>query len=437
MNDDPRTPVHGLVDQLFRHEAGRLVATLTRVFGRRHLDLAEEVVHDALVAALQQWPLGGVPAHPRAWLLQAARNRAIDVLRQRRLHEREATGIARHRLGLDEPEALVEIAFARDVIDDQLRMMFMCCHPLLAEDARVALTLNVVAGFGAAEVARAFLIPPATAAQRLVRAKRALREAGVEFDMPYGDELARRLDAVLAVLYLLFNDGYYVRDGEDTLRAELCAEAIRLAQLLADAPATDRPRTHALLALMLLQAARFPARTDAAGEAGLLADQDRARWDHGLIAAGLRELERAATGDEISAYHLLAGIAACHATAPTAADTDWDHIVELYDQLLLLQDSPLVRLNRAVAVAEARGPAAGLAAAAGLIDEPLLQRYPLLHATLAELHRRQGDLPTARRLLELALATPGGAAERRLFARRLRELGGDAGGAPGPGTVAT
>jgi RNA polymerase sigma-70 factor (ECF subfamily) len=416
-------PVHGLVDQLFRHEAGRLVATLTRVFGPQHIDLAEEVVHDALVAALQQWPLTGVPEHPRAWLLQAARHRAIDVLRQRRLHEREAPGIARHRLGLDEPAAQVDIAFAREVTDDQLRMMFMCCHPLLAEEVRVALTLNVVAGFGAAEVARAFLIPQATAAQRLVRAKRALRDASVEFEMPHGEELARRLDAVLAVLYLLFNEGYYVRDGEETLRAELCAEAIRLAQLLADAPATDRPRTHALLALMLLQAARFPARTDAAGEAVLLADQDRARWDHGLIAAGLRSLGRSADGDEISPYHLHAGIAALHATAPLAAATDWPRIVELYDQLLLVQESPLVRLNRAVAVAEAAGPAAGLAAASGLEDEPLLQRYPLLPATLAELNRRQGNLTAARRWLRAALAMPCGAAERRQFTRRLEDLG--------------
>ncbi|HEX3157666.1 MAG TPA: DUF6596 domain-containing protein [Gemmatimonadaceae bacterium] len=416
--------VRGLVDHLFRHQAGRMVATLTRILGAHHLELAEEVVQDALLLALQRWPFHGVPANPSAWLIQAAKHRALDVLRRRALQDRRAPELAARLLADATAGDAAEPTVAAEIVDDQLRMMFMCCHPALAHDARVGLMLNVVAGFGAREVARAFLLDDATAAQRLVRAKRRLRELDVVFEMPAPDDVHDRLAAVLDTLYLLFNEGYSAHAGESPVRRELCAEAIRLARLLAEHPLVDRPEVHALLALMCLQAARLTARTDDAGELLLLPEQDRSQWDRALIARGFAHLDRSAAGDVVTSYHLQAAIASCHAAAPSFERTDWARILVLYDRLLALQPSPVVALNRAIALGMVHGPEAALGTARPLDGEPSLRRYALLPATLAELHRRAGDGELAREYFQRALTMECTDAERRFLRRRLEQVVG-------------
>lgn len=418
-----------LVDHLFRRHAGRMVATLTGIFGPANLDLAEEVVQDALVRALEQWPYHGVPENPSAWIVQVAKRRALDLLRRRAMHDRHAPEIARALLGSPELSGnAAPAAYAHEFTDDQLRMMFMCCHPLLPADARSALTLNVVAGFSAREVARAFLLEDATAAQRLVRAKKKLRDARARFEMPPPAEAAQRLDAVLEAVYLLFNEGYSAHAGDELVRRELCAEAVRLGRLLAAHPVSGAPRTHALLSLMLFQAARLDARVDAAGELQLLTEQDRTRWDRGLIAGGFHHLALASEGEELTPYHVQAAIASCHAAAGEAGATDWPRILALYDQLLVLQPSPVVRLNRAVALAMVHGPEAGISAVEPLTEEASLRAYPLLPATLAELYRRAGDAARTAEQLRAALSMPATEVERRFLQRRLEEAGRTGGG---------
>ncbi len=413
MTQTHREDVGRLVDHLFRREAGRLVAALTRVVGPARLDLAEDVVQEALLVALQQWPYRGIPERPAAWLARVARNRAIDRLRRdARLQHLADTQ-------LESLTALDSEAPPEPLPDDQLALMFMCSHPALPDAARAALTLKTVGGFSVREIARAFLTSEPTIAQRLVRAKRALRDPAVRFEMPDETQLPARLDSVLEVLYLLFNEGYAAHGGENLVRADLCDEALRLGTLLTQHPRAAAPRTHALLALMLLQSARLPARLDDRGDLVRLEDQDRTRWDGARIAGGMRHLDRSAAGDDISAYHLEAAIAACHATAPTYADTDWPYIVELYDRLLPLNPSPVVTLNRAVALARARGAAAGLAALHPLAANGALNGYHLLPATLADLHRELGKFDEAaawyRRALECDCTEP----ERRFLHHQL------------------
>ncbi|HEV3485820.1 MAG TPA: sigma-70 family RNA polymerase sigma factor, partial [Vicinamibacterales bacterium] len=344
--------VHDLVSHLFRHSAGQLVATLTRVFGAEHLALAEEVVQEALISAMQQWRLGGIPENPRAWLFQVARNRALDQLRREtnlRAKEADIVTALRARSRDEEP------AFAHELRDDQLRMMLMCGHPAIPRESRIALTLRTVGGFSVDEIARAFLTKKETIAQRIVRAKRLIHDERIPMTFPSRAELTERLESLLEVLYLLFNEGYSAHAGDDLVRFDLCAEAIRLTRQLAEHPFTSAPETHALLALMLLQAARLPARVDAAGELATLAEQDRALWDRAMLAEGLRELGASAEGERLTAYHVEAAIASCHAVARTFEETDWRAIVEHYDQLMTLKPSPVVALNRAIAIAMADG----------------------------------------------------------------------------------
>ena len=422
MTADDGGAVGGLVAHLFRHSAGRMVAVLARRLGADRLDLAEEVVQDALLRALQTWPYRGVPDNPQGWLFQVARHRALDRLR------RDGVLSAKlEALGAEWPRA-ADGARGRGVDDDELAMILMCCHPALPRSARVALTLKTVGGFGVEEIAAAFLARPATVAQRLVRAKRRIRAEGLRLEIPPAAALRARLEGVLDVLYLLFNEGYAAHGGDNLVRADLCSEAIRLARIVAAHPPTDRPPVHALLALMLLQASRLPARADEAGDLRLLAEQDRARWDHALTTEGLRHLERAADGETVTRYHVEAAIAACHAVAPDEASTDWPYVLRLYDDLLALAPSPVVALNRAIALAMVEGPAAGIRALEPLGRQRALARYHLLPAALGALWRRAGAPATAARYYRAALALPCSSPERRFLERRLTECERLAGG---------
>ncbi len=380
-----------LVEHLFRSESGRLVALLTRVLGPAHLALAEDVTQDAFIAALQHWPRSGVPASPSAWLLQVARRKALDVLRRDRSFDERVPEIAAE---LEEREALVSRAAveAGDAFDDeQLRMMLLCCHPAISADSRVALTLRTVSGLSTGEIARAFLSEDASVAQRLSRAKRALRDAGATFEMPAADALPARLDAVLEVLYLMFNEGHTAHEGAELLRRDLCREALRLVELLAADPSTTAPRVHALAALFCFHGARLDARTDADGALVRLADQDRSRWDEGLVARGMQHIERSAAGDEVTSYHLEAEIAGCHAVATSAAETDWPRILGAYDRLLALTRSPVVALNRVVALREVAGAATAMRELERFAEGGALRRYHTYHGVRAELFEALGS----------------------------------------------
>lgn len=417
--NDARQPaqdeVNWLVDHLFRHNAGQLVAGLTRVFGVDRLELVEEVVQEALIKALRLWPYRGVPENPGGWLRQVARNMALDALR------REAS--LREKLPLLErmgelPAKPGEGASA-PLDDDQLTMIFICCHPALTLQAQVTLTLKVVAGFGVSEIAHAFLSSETAIAQRLVRARRSLREQGVDFTLPEGPALAVRLEAVLGVIYLIFNEGYNATQGPELVRAELCAEAIRLASALSAHPLGRAPEVDALLAMMHFHASRLEARLDPEGNLLTLAEQDRTRWSAEHIRAGLRYLELARSGERLSAYHLEAGIAACHAAAASYEATDWSDILFYYDSLLAIRPSPVAALNRAVALAMRDGPEAGLSALETLQDEPELQTYYLLPAAFGELHARAGRPESAAAYYHRALELTANAAERRFLQRKI------------------
>ena len=412
----------------FQRVSSQIVATLTRILGAQHLALAEEAAQDALVKALQLWPHEGVPDNPTAWLIQVARNRALDRLRRDQRSE-PLDEVGAERLA---DAATPELPPLRHETpppeDDELAMMFLACHPTLSREARVALTLKIVCGFGVGEIARAFMSTEDAIAQRLVRAKRQLRDAGVAFELT-GADYPARLDSVLDVLYLLFNEGYGAHTGDDLVRAELCREALRLGELLAAAGpkicAEGAPALHALLALMYLQAARLPARVGDDDEQTLLrlAEQDRTRWDQPAIARGLQHLDAASAGDTLTVYHLEAGIAACHAVAAQYDDTDWANIVELYDALIAIKPTPIVALNRAIAVSRLRGPRAGLAAVEAIAGDPLLARYYLLHATIGDLALECGDRERAADSFTAALACECTQPERRFLERRLSACG--------------
>ena len=366
-----------------------MVATLTRIFGIEHLNLAEDVVQEALIRALQTWPFYGVPQNPAAWIMRASRNLALDaVRRENRFRDKEPEIIAT----LEQWPASVVVGNAplleSEIQDDRLRMMFVCCHPLISQEDQVALALKTLCGFSPAEIATAFLTTEAAIAKRLTRAKQKIREAQIPFEIPEGEELVRRLDGVLRSLYLLFNEGYKASSGEKLVREEICQEAIRLAGLLAEHGAGNQPRTHALLALMLLNAARIPTRVDGEGNLLRLQEQDRSRWDQPMIARGMFHFAQSAAGDKITEYHLQAGIAACHCAAKDYASTDWRQILELYDRLIEFDDSPVVALNRAVALAEVQGPQAGIEAVSGIQNLQSLESYYLLYAVLGEFEAR-------------------------------------------------
>src|SRR5512142_1322919 len=373
--------VHGAIRAVWRIESARLIASLARMV--RDVGLAEELAQDALVAALERWPGSGVPANPGAWLMAAAKHRAIDRLRRDRLVERKHEDLAREAEGAVAPSP--EDGAPRDGGDDLLRLMFIACHPVLSMEARVALTLRLLGGLETDEIARAFLVPGPTVAQRIVRAKRTLAEARVPFELPPGPELADRLSSVLQVIYLVFNEGYSATAGNDWTRPELCQDALRLGRILAGL-APEEPEVHGLVALMELQASRLAARSGPGGEPILLLDQNRGRWDRLLIQRGLAALSRAETaGGALGPYALQAAIAACHARARTAEETDWPRIAALYDALAQLAPSPVVELNRAVALAMAFGPEVGLELADALAAEPALESYHLLPSVRGDL----------------------------------------------------
>jgi RNA polymerase sigma-70 factor, ECF subfamily len=412
---DPGT----LVEHLFRHQAGRLVARLTRLLGPANVGLAEETVQEAMLRALQTWPYQGVPGNAAGWLFRVAHNLAVDAVRRDRTFAGKVDALVAEltRSSLTSPDdAVVE----EQLRDDELRMIFMCCHPDVPRDSRVALSLKAIGGFSVGEIARAFLCEETTIAQRIVRAKRQVRERRLTMELPGAGELARRLDSVLDVLYFMFNEGYAAHEGEELIRQDLCVEALRLARLVA-ASSLAQPRAHALVALMALQAARFPARVNGAGDLVLLEDQDRALWDRRLLTLGFRHFDRSMYGSEVSEFHAQAAIAATHARARDRSSVDWPVILELYDQLLALNPSPVVALNRAVVVARVRGPAEALAIVEAIERDRLLRHYHLLLAVKGHLLQELGRGAEAAGCFSGALARARCDPERRFLDRRLRE----------------
>lgn len=419
-----RAPVglEGRFDELFRRQYARLVAGLTRRLGTRHLGLVEDVASEAWLAALRTWPTEGVPKDPLAWLFQVARRRALDALRRRRgQQEVDLLPELDTELGKDgrDPSALANAGADEEIADDTLRMIFTCCHPALAAEARVALTLKTLCGLDVEAIAAAFLASPTTIEQRLVRAKRRLEELDTPFAVPGGAELPRRLDAVLDVLYLMFNAGYSAPRGGELVRADLVREALRLTAAVADLPETSLPRVHALLALMYLQGARLPSRTGEAGDLLTLARQDRSRWDRTWLIEGVARFERSMQGREISAFHIEAAIAAEHASAPSYAATAWDRILARYDELVALAPSPVVLLARSVALAKVRGIDAALAELDSLALDARLERYHLLYAVRAACLWHQGRREQALAAFEAALERVRSPVERRLLEQRL------------------
>lgn len=410
-----KADIHRTIDAVWRIESARLIAGLARML--RDVGLAEEFAQDALVAALESWPRTGVPDNPGAWLMTTAKHRALDRLRRNKLMQ------SKHEQIAHEPDSQPIDPFATlpdpddDIGDDLLRLVFVACHPVLSTEARVALTLRLLGGLTTEEIARAFLVPEPTVAQRIVRAKRTLADAAVPFEVPRKDELAERLASVLEVIYLIFNEGYSATAGEHWTRPQLCEDALRLGRIVAGLM-RDESEVHGLVALMEIQASRLRARIGASGQPVLLLDQDRSRWDRLLIRRGLAALERAVQLGATGPYAFQAAIAACHARALTPGDTDWQRIAELYAGLALVSPSPVVELNRAVAVSMASGPEAGLAIVDTLVDEPSLQRYHLLPGVHGDLLEKTGRFDEARARFELAASLTRNERERDLLLDR-------------------
>ena len=417
----PPGEISRLAEHFFRHEAGKLISVLTGIFGIDRLQLAEDVVQEALVRALQTWPYYGIPKNPAAWLTQTAKNLALDLIRrEKNFRDKQPEIIASVERAGDSGDTDLP-RFDSEMKGNGLRLMFACCHPLIPQEAQTALALKTLCGFSAAEIAKAFLTTEVAVAKRLTRARQRIRELRIPFEVPPGEELSVRLDGVLQTLYLLFNEGYKASSGESLVREELCAEAIRLAASLAEQSVGNQPRTHALVALMFLNAARLPARVDKGGNILRLKEQNRRRWDRAMIGRGMLHLSQSAAGEDLSEYHLQAGIAACHCAAKDYKSTDWPRILALYDQWMLINSSPVVALNRAVAVANVHGPQAGLDAVAAIRNRGQLGSYYLLYATVGEfearLHNFQAAAGHFRKALELAELK----SEKAFLSKRLRD----------------
>jgi RNA polymerase sigma factor (sigma-70 family) len=417
----PTGDISQLADHLFRHEAGKLVSVLTTIFGIERLQLAEDVVQEALVRALKTWPYYGIPQNPAAWLTQTAKNLALDVIRREKVfQDKQPQIIASLEQWSDDFIVGDAPLLDAEIKDERLRLMFVCCHPAIPQEAQTALALKTLCGFSPEEIAKAFLTTEAAVAKRLVRARQQIRELQVPFEIPAGEELSARLDSVLQTLYLLFNEGYKASSGDNLVREDLCSEAIRLMTLLSEHPVGNQPRVHALAALMLLNAARSPERIDSDGNILLLKEQDRSRWNHGMIARGMLHLRRSAAGGEITEYHLEAGISACHCAALDYESTDWKQIVSLYDRLMELDDSPVIALNRAVAIAHVDGPAAGIAAVASIRNRRALESYYLLHSVLAEFETKLNNFQCAATHLRKAIRLTDLKSEQSLLSKRLK-----------------
>jgi RNA polymerase sigma factor (sigma-70 family) len=419
-------PVHGevsqVVEHLFRHEGAKMVATLTGIFGVEHLTLAEDVVQETLGRALQTWPFYGVPKNPAAWIMRASRNLALDFVRREKLFREKEPEII-HTLEQWPASGVVGNAplLENEIQDDRLRLIFVCCHPVISQEDQVALALKTLCGFSPSEIASAFITSEAAIAKRLVRAKQKIREAGIRFEIPEGEDLVSRSDSVLHSLYLLFNEGYKASTGDKLVREDICDEAIRLASLLAAHPVGNRPKTHALLALMLLNAARIPSRVDTDGNLLRLHEQNRSLWDQSLIARGMFHISQSAAGNEISEYHLQAGISAVHCAAKDYDATDWQQILGLYDQLIAFDDSPIVALNRAVAVAEVHGPDAGITAVRAIRSLQSLESYYLLYAVLGEFEWRLNHRSAAAQHFRKSLQLAEIKSEQMFLSKRLQE----------------
>lgn len=406
-----------VTERLFRDEAGKLVSMLTGVFGVARLQLAEDVVQEAMVRALQTWPYTGVPENPSAWLMRTAKNRALDVIRREKFFNDKQPEIISSLEQWGDAEG--GDRFDDEIKDDRLRLIFACCHPLLPQDAQTALALKTLCGFSPGEIASAFLTTEVAVAKRLTRARQKIAELGIPFEIPAGKDLSERLDGVMRVLYFLFNEGYSASTGDSVVREDLCFEAIRLAGHLVSHAAADCPKLHALLALMCLNAARLSAREDRDGNILRLKEQDRSVWDQMLIGQGLIHLSRAASGDEISEYHIQAGIAACHCTAENDEATDWRRILSYYDLWVKISDSPVVALNRAVALAKVEGPESGMKILESIMERGQLESYYLLHAVMGDLEERMSHTKAAERHFERALSLTEVKAEQVFLAKRL------------------
>ena len=401
--------LRGLIDRLSRRETAQLVAGLTRIFGPAHMNLAEDAVQEALIAALNTWPYRGVPDNPKAWLWRAARNRALDHLRRNALFAALEPKVADWLTSLQTADDNMPLA------DEELALIVLCCDPELSEETRISLTLKSVCGFSVDEIGRAFLARPEAIAQRLVRAKARIKDLDLQFEMPVRDGLTARIPSVLRTIYLLFNEGYLASGGDTAIRSDMCSEALRLACLVADNPATTTPEAHALAALIAFQHARNAARTKADGSIIVLEVQDRSLWDRELIAQGFAHLGRAKSGSLLTAMHLEAGIASVHAEARSWHETDWRMLLQYYDLLMEIAPSPIVALNRAVIVAMTDGPAAALTSIAPLADDMQMQRYLPYHLTIGDLRLKAGDRSGAREAYDRGAAMPASGPGQRLI----------------------
>jgi RNA polymerase sigma-70 factor (ECF subfamily) len=406
------------LDHLFRHHAGQMVSVLSRIFGLEKLDLIEDAIQDALIAAMKTWPINGTPDNPKAWLIQVSKNKILDRLRRNKKFSSDETEFEQISI----PEFSDDVFFDNEVSEDMLQMMFACCHPAVPPDSQVALTLKTVGGFSVSEIAGAFLANDEAIAKMLTRAKNRLREQNVRLEIPHSGKLVSRQDAVLRVLYLMFNEGYSASTGESLIRADLCHEAIRLARLVAGHQVTRSPKTHALCALFLFQAARLPARLDKEGGLLILEEQDRTQWDKRLVAEGLDHLRLSAGGDELSDYHLEAEIASLHTLAPGFEATNWRRITQCYDELLRRKPSPIIALNRIVALSRTRGAKAALVELAKLRDGKKLQNYAPFFVTKGELEKRGNDPAAALASFTAALKLTNNRPTIDFIARKIADL---------------